>query len=109
MKTSKSGKSIVGVFPKDSFLGEFCEAWKNAFKNENFEKVDIGAAIAFIMAPKEESEVLTIKKACLVSIDVFSKYLKDHIMEIIDADKVHGVVRAWGLLLILNMFSFYRK
>lgn len=40
------------------------------------------------MCPKEESEILTIKKACLVSVDVFTKYLKDQIMEIIDSDKV---------------------
>lgn len=39
------------------------------------------------MAPKEEVEILTVKKACLVSVDVFTKYLKDQIMEIIDSDK----------------------
>lgn len=87
MKASKSGKTI-GVFAKDSFPGEFCESWKTALKDQPFEKVDVGASIAFIMAPKEDSEVLTIKKACIVSVDVFSKYLKDHIMEVIDADKV---------------------
>jgi hypothetical protein len=40
------------------------------------------------MAPKEEPELLTMKKACVVSVDVFNKYLKDQIMEIIDSDKV---------------------
>lgn len=40
------------------------------------------------MCPKEDAEILTIKKACLVSVDVFNKYLKDQIMEIIDSDKV---------------------
>lgn len=40
------------------------------------------------MSPKEESEIIIIKKACLVSVDVFTKYLKDQIMEIIDSDKV---------------------
>ncbi|CAG2061750.1 unnamed protein product, partial [Timema podura] len=49
--------------------------------------LDISAAIAYIMAPKEDSEILTTKKACLVSVDVFNKYLKDQIMEIIDSDK----------------------
>lgn len=87
MKSSKSGKTI-GVFAKDSFPGEFCESWKTALKDQPFDKVDVGASIAFVMAPKEESEILTIKKACIVSVDVFSKYLKDHIMEVIDADKV---------------------
>lgn len=41
------------------------------------------------MAPKEDSEVAIIKRACQVTTDVYSKYLKDQIMEIIDADKVH--------------------
>nr|CAD7575776.1 unnamed protein product [Timema californicum] len=51
------------------------------------DRLDISAAIAYIMAPKEDSEILTTKKACLVSVDVFNKYLKDQIMEIIDSDK----------------------
>jgi hypothetical protein len=40
------------------------------------------------MCPKEDLEILTVKKACLVSVDVFTKYLKDQILEIIDNDKV---------------------
>ena len=40
------------------------------------------------MCPKEDIEILTVKKACLVSVDVFTKYLKDQILEIIDNDKV---------------------
>lgn len=87
MKESKEGKR-VGVFIKDNFPGEFCESWKAALKDQKFENVDIGASIALIIAPKEESEIVTIKKACIVTVDVFSKYLKDNIMEIIDADKV---------------------
>lgn len=86
IKAAKSGKTI-GIFAKDNFPGDFCESWKAALKDANFEKVDVSAALAYIMSPKEESEIVTIKKACLVSIDVFQKYLKDQIMEIIDADK----------------------
>ena len=40
------------------------------------------------MAPKEDSEIQVIKKASVVSVDVYTKYLKDQIMEIIDSDKV---------------------
>jgi hypothetical protein len=50
--------------------------------------VDVSADIAYVMAPKEEPELLIMKKACVVSVDVFNKYLKDQIMEIIDSDKV---------------------
>lgn len=41
------------------------------------------------MAPKEESEIKTIQRASQVTCDVFNKYLKEQIMEIIDADKVN--------------------
>lgn len=87
MKSSGEGKTI-GVFSKDSFPGEFCESWKAVLKENKFENVDIGASVAFIISPKEESEIQTIKKACTVAVDVFGKYLKDNIMEIIDSDKV---------------------
>jgi hypothetical protein len=53
-----------------------------------FFQVDVSADIAYVMAPKEEPELLIMKKACIVSVDVFNKYLKDQIMEIIDSDKV---------------------
>lgn len=86
MKGSKSGKT-VGAFTKDEFPDEFCELWKKALKDESFEMIDVSAAIAYIMCPKEEPEILTVKKACIVSVDVFTKYLKDNIMEIIDSDK----------------------
>lgn len=86
MKGSKLGKT-VGAFTKDEFPDEFCELWKKALKEESFEMVDVSAAIAYIMCPKEEPEILTVKKACIVSVDVFTKYLKDNIMEIIDSDK----------------------
>ena len=42
------------------------------------------------MSVKEESELSTIKKACQVTVDVFSKYLKEQIMDIIDGDKKVG-------------------
>lgn len=86
IKKSKSGKTL-GIFVKDNYPGEFCESWKAVLKGEKFENVDVSSAIALLMAPKEDSEIITIKKACLVTVDVFTKYLKDQIMEIIDSDK----------------------
>lgn len=86
IKGSKNGKTL-GVFSKDNFPGEFCESWRAFLKDKGFESVDLSVSIGYIMCSKEDSEVITIKKACLVTVDVFNKYLKDHIMEIIDADK----------------------
>lgn len=105
MSDSKEGKT-VGVFQKDSMVGEFCQSWKTAVDDKKFENVDIGAAIAYIIAPKEESEILTMKKACMVSVDIFSKYLKDNIMEIIDADKVRCSCIVYIEFVSLYNFSF---
>ena len=50
--------------------------------------MDVSGSMAVVMAVKEDSEVKTIQKACQVTCDVFSKYLKEQIMEVIDSDKV---------------------
>ncbi|XP_076296462.1 FACT complex subunit spt16-like isoform X3 [Lasioglossum baleicum] len=86
IKQSKNGK-ILGVFSKENYPGAFMDAWRAALKPESFDTIDVSAAAAYVMCPKEDAEILTIKKACLVSVDVFTKYLKDQIMEIIDSDK----------------------
>lgn len=86
IKGSKKGK-VIGHFPKDNYPGAFMDSWRAILKKENYEMLDASAPIAYLMAPKEESEILTIKKACLVTVDVFTKYLKDQIMEIIDSEK----------------------
>lgn len=39
------------------------------------------------MAAKEESEVHIMKKAFQVSVDVFTKYFRDQIMDIVDGDR----------------------
>lgn len=87
IKSTIKGKA-VGAFAKDGFPGEFCKAWKEVFKENSFETADISSSIAYVMAPKEESELSTIKKSSMVTADVFGKYLKEHIMEVIDAEKV---------------------
>lgn len=86
MKSSRNGKTL-GVFAKDNYPGEFMDLWRAALKEEKFETVDVSSAAAYLLCPKEEGEIVTIKKACMVSVDVFTKYLKDQIMEIIDSDK----------------------
>ncbi|XP_078365662.1 FACT complex subunit SPT16-like isoform X1 [Oculina patagonica] len=86
MKESKSGKT-VGVFVKDNFQGQFVDEWKNAFEKESFEKVDISSAVAYIMSVREDNELTHVKKASQVSSDIFVKYFKKQIMEIVDDEK----------------------
>ncbi|XP_013382413.1 FACT complex subunit SPT16 [Lingula anatina] len=86
IKESKKGKH-VGEFSKDKFPGEFSESWRAVLGKESFEKVDLSASLAYVMAPKEENEMKVIQKAAQVTMDVYNKYLKEQLMEIIDADK----------------------
>merc|ERR1719411_2271252 len=86
IQASKNGKTM-GVFAKDKFPGGFMDLWRAALKPENFESVDLTSVFGYLMAPKEDSEISTIKKAAGLSSDLFSKYLKEQIMDIIDGDK----------------------
>jgi nucleosome binding factor SPN SPT16 subunit len=88
IESSKKGKTL-GVFSKDNFPGEFFESWRAVLKTKKIEMVDVGVALGYIMSTKDDAEIITVKKACMVTVDVFNKYLKDHIMEVIDADKVN--------------------
>ncbi|KAJ3655182.1 hypothetical protein Zmor_014319 [Zophobas morio] len=102
IKESKSGKTI-GVFSKDNYPGAFMDAWRAALASVNFQTVDVSAAVAYLMSPKEDSEIVTIKKACMVSVDVFVKYLQEQIMEIIDSDrKVKHIKLAEGVELAIT-------
>ena len=51
-------------------------------------QVDISTPMAYCMAPKEENELNIMKKACQATQDLFKNYLREQIMEIIDAEKV---------------------
>jgi len=86
IKGSKAGKT-VGGFAKDKFPGPFMDAWRESLKQETFASLDLTAAFGYLMAPKEESEISIVKKAAGLSSDIFSKYLKEQIMDIIDGDK----------------------
>ena len=86
IKASKKGKGM-GVFSKDKLAGDFLGSWKGVLKSESFEQVDMSSSFAYLMAAKEEVELSLVKKASTLSSDIFSKYLKEQIMDIIDGDK----------------------
>ena len=86
IRASKNGKAI-GVFAKDKFPGAFMDLWREALKPVGLTETDLSVQFGYLMAPKEDSEVSTIKKAAGLSSDLFSKYLKEQIMDIIDGDK----------------------
>lgn len=87
INNSKGGKNI-GVFAEDSDTGEFCEAWNKWLETQKYQNVDISAAIAYTISQKEDCEIVATKKASTAAVNVFSKYLKGNIMDIIDSAKV---------------------
>jgi nucleosome binding factor SPN SPT16 subunit len=93
VKESRNG-STLGVIAKDqNYPGSFMDGWRSQLSRANLATSDVSAAFTFLMAPKEEVELSHIRKASQVTSDVFSKYLKEQIMDIIDSDKVCSSLR----------------
>ncbi|XP_062305082.1 FACT complex subunit SPT16 [Osmerus eperlanus] len=86
IRGSKEGKT-VGVFSKDKFPGEYMKSWNDMITAEGLEKVDISAVVAYTMAVKEDGELALMKKAAAVTSEVYSKFFKERVMEIVDADE----------------------
>lgn len=75
----------IGIFAKDKFPGDFYkECVENVYK---FEKIDISAAIAYILAVKEDIELQYIQKACQATELTYSKVLCKELVTIIDKEK----------------------
>jgi len=51
-------------------------------------QIDVSAAMAYVMAAKDDAELITMKKACQATMDLFNKFLKEQLMDLIDKDKV---------------------
>ncbi|XP_010291643.1 PREDICTED: FACT complex subunit SPT16, partial [Phaethon lepturus] len=86
LKASKGGRRI-GVFSKDKFPGDFMKSWNDCLSKEGFEKVDISAVVAYTMAAKEDGELNLMRKAAAITSEVFTKFFKERVMEIVDADE----------------------
>uniref|UniRef100_A0A3B5PW37 FACT complex subunit n=1 Tax=Xiphophorus maculatus TaxID=8083 RepID=A0A3B5PW37_XIPMA len=86
IKGSKEGKTI-GVFSKDKFPGEYMKSWSNSLSAEGLDRVDISAVVAYTMAVKEDGELNLMKKAAAITGEVYSKFFKERVMEIVDADE----------------------
>lgn len=71
-----------------------------------FIKVDISSVIGYILSVKAENEITLMKKASLSSVEMFTKYLKDQIMEIIDSDKVYPLLIVFRYF--ISIFMHYK-
>lgn len=95
IRESKKGAKL-GIFAKDQkFPGALPTAWRAFWDKEKgaMATQDVTNALAYCMAPKEEAELAATKKAAGVTSEVFSKFLKEQIMDIIDQDKVRAGCR----------------
>ncbi|XP_059356837.1 FACT complex subunit SPT16-like [Carassius carassius] len=86
IRGSKEGKT-VGVFMKDKFPGEYMKSWSDMMTAEGLERVDVSTVVAYTMAVKEDGELALMKKAAAITSDVFTKFFKERVMEIVDADE----------------------
>uniref|UniRef100_A0A3Q2D305 FACT complex subunit n=1 Tax=Cyprinodon variegatus TaxID=28743 RepID=A0A3Q2D305_CYPVA len=86
IKGSKDGKTI-GVFSKDKFPGDYMKSWNDTLSAEGLTRVDISAVVAYTMAVKEDGELNLMKKAAAITGEVYSKFFKERVMEIVDADE----------------------
>uniref|UniRef100_S4RDI0 FACT complex subunit n=1 Tax=Petromyzon marinus TaxID=7757 RepID=S4RDI0_PETMA len=86
IRSSKEGKTI-GVFSKDGYPGSFMTSWHDSLSKGGFDKVDVSSVVALMIAVKEEGELALIKKAALITSEVYSKYLKEKVMEVVDMDQ----------------------
>ncbi|XP_043914130.1 FACT complex subunit SPT16 [Protopterus annectens] len=86
------------VFMASKKKVEFLKQIANTKGNENAngvpaivllvrEKVDISAAVAYTIAVKEDSEMNLMKKAAGITTEVFNKFFKEKVMEIVDQDE----------------------
>ena len=53
-------------------------------------QVDISAVVAYTTAVKEDGELNLMKKAAAITSEVYSKFFKERVMEIVDADEVRS-------------------
>ena len=76
----------LGIFAKDQdFPGAVMEGFKKIL--DKFDIEDMSNPLAYIMAPKAESEVLLDKEACQRIKNIYRDYLIEEIFEIVDKYK----------------------
>lgn len=81
----------IGHLPKDKFSSELTESFQQEIKKQKFVFEDISVFVSQLLASKDEQEIELLKKASEVTATIFTKHLKEHIMDIIDSDKVSFV------------------
>lgn len=89
LSSLKDNGRNLGIFVKDNFPGDFAkECTQQIFNPENkFERQDVSAGIAYILAVKEDVELQYIQKACSATESTYVRALVKELTTIIDKEK----------------------
>ena len=63
------------------------KSWNDCLNKEGFDKIDISAVVVYTIAVKEDGELNLMKNAASITSEVFNKFFKERVMEIVDADE----------------------
>lgn len=58
--------------------------------------------MAYTIAVKEDGELNLMKKAASITSEVFNKFFKERVMEIVDADEVNGEEKVFLLPYVIQ-------
>ncbi|VDD77283.1 unnamed protein product [Mesocestoides corti] len=85
--TSSGNGEKLGYFNKEKSESEFSNAVASAIKSSAKELVDSSPIFSHVFAVKDQHEVQLLKRASDITCTIFSKHLKEKIMDVIDDDK----------------------
>lgn len=86
--TSSGNGLVLGYFSKEKYESDFAKSVMSAFKSKSKEMVDSSVIFGQLFAIKDDVETQLMKRASDITCTIFSKHLKEKIMDVIDEDKV---------------------
>ncbi|BHF81773.1 FACT complex subunit SPT16 [Sparganum proliferum] len=85
--TSSGKGQVLGHFVKEKLESDFAKACGEAVKSKAKECVDASNIFSEAFAIKDEQEIELLQKASEITCNVFTKHLKEKIMDVIDEDR----------------------
>eukprot|EP00955_Chlamydomonas_euryale_P086243 364199-Chlamydomonas_euryale.AAC.5 len=80
-------RSQVGMLPKDKHTGKVAEVYESVLDKSGLELVDCHSGLADLLAIKDPSEVLNVKKAAMLASKVMKDFVVPQIERIVDENK----------------------
>jgi hypothetical protein len=77
----------VGIFAGEEYTGELCTGMRKTLETAGIAEVDSAGGVGLVMAVKDESELVTIRLASKLSLQICNKVFKNRMLDIIDEEK----------------------